>query len=285
MSAALEAKPIGIEAAPAADQAVVHFNGFDGGVALDAREREYFAEAVESSLQVRRMSQLFVWTQGPLQRLLPHEILVFGASSGSGTAVAFHRLCSTRYFAERHFAEVCKPGSGLVVQMMTRWSRFGAPLLVSPALRTWGCEEDWLALAQAAELKNVAAHGMRNLAGRVATYFSFSRLEREFGARLHHLLALLGPHLHETLTRVMIEERRISARVVRTDCSVTDREAEVLRWVRDGKTNHDIAHILEVSPFTVKNHIHKILRKMGVENRSHAVARAISLGILGSAEA
>jgi DNA-binding CsgD family transcriptional regulator len=72
---------------------------------------------------------------------------------------------------------------------------------------------------------------------------------------------------------------------VRSTCSVTDREAEILRWIRDGKTNDDIAEILEVSPYTVKNHIQKILRKMGVENRSHAVARAISLGILGSAEA
>jgi transcriptional regulator EpsA len=279
-------KPELIQLPPAAaDPTVVHFNGFDGGVALAVAEREHFAEVVESSLQVRRMSQLFMWTQGPLQQLMPHEIMVFGASSGTGTSVAFHKLASTRYFTERHFAEVCRPGTGLIVQMMSRWNRIGTPLLVSPSLRTWGCEEDWLGLAQAGELKNVAAHGMRNMAGRVASFFSFSRVGREFGARLHHLLALLVPHLHETLTRVMIEEGRISARVVRADCSVTDREAEVLRWIRDGKTNHDIAHILEVSPFTVKNHIHKILRKMGVENRSHAVARAISLGILSSAEA
>jgi transcriptional regulator EpsA len=268
-----------------ADPVLVHFNCFDGAASLTAAEREHFAEALESSLRVQRMSQFFVWAQGPLQQLLPHEILVLGASIGAGTSVAFHKLASTRYFTERHFAEVCRPGNGLIVKMMSRWNRIGTPLLVSPSLRTWGCDEDWLTLAQACELKNVAAHGMRSMAGRVATFFSFSRVGCEFGARLHHLLALLLPHLHETLTRVLIEEGRVSARVVRADCSVTDREAEILRWVRDGKTNHDIAHILEVSPFTVKNHIHKILRKMGVENRSHAVARAISLGILSSAEA
>jgi transcriptional regulator EpsA len=272
-------------AEPPPSQAVVHFNAFDSAVSLDAAEREHFAEIVEGSLKVRRMSQLFLWAQGPLRRLLPHEILVFGASSGAGGSVGFQKLVSTRYFSERHFAEVCRPGSGLVVRMMSRWSRFATPSLVSPALRTWDCEEDWLALAQANEMKNVAAHGMRNAAGRVATYFSFSRVEREFGARLYHALSLLIGPLHEALTRVLIEERRMSARVVRADCSVTDREAEILRWIRDGKTNHDIAHILEVSPHTVKNHIQKILRKMGVENRSHAVARAIGLGILGSAEA
>lgn len=274
-----------VQEAPQVTPTVVHFSAVGGQVTLEGGEREHFAEIIESSLQVRRLSQLFVWAQGPLQRLLPHEILVFGASTGSGTVINFQKLSSTRYFTERHFVEVCRPGSGLMVRMMARWNRFGTPTLVSPALRTWECEDDWLEIAQANELKNVAAHGMRSMTGRVASYFSFSRIGREFGPRLFHTLTLLLPHLHETLTRVTIEERRISARVVRADCSVTDREAEILRWIRDGKTNLDIAHILEVSPYTVKNHLQKILRKMGVENRSHAVARAISLGILSSAEA
>jgi transcriptional regulator EpsA len=266
-------------------QTVVHFNAFGSGVSLNATEREHFVEAIEAALAVRRMPQLFLWAQGPLQRLVPHEILLFGMAAANGGAVSFQKLSSTRYFSEQHFAEVCRPAHGLAVRMMTAWSRFGAPALLSPELRTWTCEEEWLALAQKHELRNVAAHGMRSSAGRVGTYFSFSRVGCEFGARLYHLLTLLVPHLHETLTRVMVEERRLSARVVRSTCSVTDREAEILRWIRDGKTNDDIAEILEVSPYTVKNHIQKILRKMGVENRSHAVARAISLGILGSAEA
>lgn len=273
-------------AVPAAQgQAVVHFNAATPGQTLTPEEREHFVTIVEAALAVRRMPQFFLWAQGPLHRLLPHEILVFGAASGSGASVSFHKLSSTRYFTDAHFSEVCRPGHGLMARMMSAWNRFGSPMLLAPALRTWDCEAEWLADAQKHELKNVAAHGMRSAAGRVTTYFSFSRVGCEFGPRLNHLLALLLPCLHETLTRVMIEERRVCTRVVRSECSVTDREAEILRWIRDGKTNHDIAKILEVSPFTIKNHIQKILKKMGVENRSHAVARAISLGILGSAEA
>jgi len=274
------------DAPPAAgSQAVVHLNPLGPSAPLTAAEREHFVEIVETSLQVRRTPQFFLWAQGPLQRLLPHEILVFGAASGSGTSVSFQKLSSTRYFTDAHFSEACRPGHGIVVRMMAAWNRFGAPLLLSPALRTWDCQDDWLEMAQARELKNVAAHGMRSVAGRVATYISFSRVGCEFGPRLYHTLALIVPYLHDALTRVMLEERRVAARVVRTDCNVTDREAEILRWIRDGKTNDDIAKILGVSPYTIKNHIQKILRKMGVENRSHAVARAISLGILASVEA
>jgi transcriptional regulator EpsA len=273
------------EGPSSAGQAVVHFNALAPGATLSGAEREHFVEIAESSLQIRRSAQFFLWAQGPLQRLLPHEVLVFGAASGNGASVSFQKLSSTRYFTDAHFNEVCRPAHGLVVRMMAAWNRFGAPLLLSPALRTWDCQEDWLDMAQERELRNVAAHGMRSIAGRVATYFSFSRVGCEFGPRLYHTLTLLVPYLHDALTRVMLEERRVAARVVRADCSVTDREAEILRWIRDGKTNDDIAKILSVSPYTIKNHIQKILRKMGVENRSHAVARAISLGILASVEA
>jgi len=265
-------------------QAVVHLSAPGVNAPLSVAEREHFFEIVESSLQVRRTPQFFLWAQGPLQRLLPHDILIFAAASGNGSSMSFQRLSSTRYFTDQHFAEVSRPGQGLMVRMMSTWTRFGTPMLLAPALRTWECQEDWLAAAQAQELKNVAAHGMRGAADRIATFFSFSRVGCEFGPRLYHRIALLVPHLHEVLTRVLHEERRVSARVVRSDCSVTDREAEILRWIRDGKTNDDIARILSISPYTIKNHIQKILRKMGVENRSHAVARAISLGILGSAE-
>jgi len=39
-----------------------------------------------------------------------------------------------------------------------------------------------------------------------------------------------------------------------------------------GKTNLDIAAVLDISPFTVKNHVQRIFRKIGVSNRTHAAA-------------
>jgi len=251
---------------------------------LTGPEREHFLEIIESAVEVRRTAQLFLWTQGPVQRLLPHEILVFGAASGNAGSIALRKLSSTRYFTDAHFAEVCRPGQGLIVRVMSSWHRFGTPLLASRAFRSRECQDDWLAAAEAHELKNIAAHGMRTPAGRIASFFCFSRLGCGLDARLSYRLMLLMPCLHEVLTRVQLEERRISARLARGDASVTAREAEILRWIRDGKTNDHIARILNVSRYTVKNHIQKILCKMAAENRSHAVARAISLGILGTAE-
>jgi len=55
---------------------------------------------------------------------------------------------------------------------------------------------------------------------------------------------------------------------------LTKREAEVMSWVSQGKSNSDIATILESSPRTVAKHIEHIFGKLNVESRTAAVAEA-----------
>src|SRR5690606_15794670 len=57
--------------------------------------------------------------------------------------------------------------------------------------------------------------------------------------------------------------------------AVTGREADVLLWIANGKTNREIGQILEMSPRTVNKHLEQIFRKLGVENRTSAAAVAI----------
>lgn len=58
---------------------------------------------------------------------------------------------------------------------------------------------------------------------------------------------------------------------------ITQREAEVLLWVAQGKTNSDIASILGLSEGTVKKHLVHIFEKLGLESRSSAALRAIEV--------
>jgi LuxR family maltose regulon positive regulatory protein len=62
--------------------------------------------------------------------------------------------------------------------------------------------------------------------------------------------------------------------------SLSDREIEVLSLVAEGLTNQQIAQKLVLSLSTVKWHTSNIYGKLGVRNRSQAVAVARSLGIL-----
>jgi DNA-binding CsgD family transcriptional regulator len=59
---------------------------------------------------------------------------------------------------------------------------------------------------------------------------------------------------------------------------LTRRESEVLTWVSRGKTNPEISIILSISPRTVQKHLEHIFQKLGVETRTAAAAKGLSIG-------
>ena len=64
---------------------------------------------------------------------------------------------------------------------------------------------------------------------------------------------------------------------------LSEREREVLALIADGLSNHQIAARLVLSPLTIKVHVRNIFAKLGVTNRTHAVARGRALGMLSRA--
>lgn len=59
---------------------------------------------------------------------------------------------------------------------------------------------------------------------------------------------------------------------------LTDREAEVLAWVAQGKTNREAAVILGTSTRTVQKHLERVFTKLGVESRTAAILKAWQIG-------
>ena len=59
--------------------------------------------------------------------------------------------------------------------------------------------------------------------------------------------------------------------------NLSGREAEVLHWMAEGKSNPDIGTILEISSRTVEKHIEAIYNKLGVETRTAALLKALAV--------
>ena len=57
--------------------------------------------------------------------------------------------------------------------------------------------------------------------------------------------------------------------------ALTPREAEVLFWISQGKSNHDIGVILGAKTGTICKHVEHILGKLNVENRTAAAVIAL----------
>jgi len=62
---------------------------------------------------------------------------------------------------------------------------------------------------------------------------------------------------------------------------LTERELQVLQQMAYGKRNAEIAAQLSVSEGTVKTHVHRILQKFGVEDRTQAVVTALRQHLVG----
>jgi len=63
---------------------------------------------------------------------------------------------------------------------------------------------------------------------------------------------------------------------------LSPREAQVLDWVAQGKTNKEIGVILDLSPRTVQKHLEHIYRKIYVESRTAAAAKAYEIALIAS---
>jgi len=124
------------------------------------------------------------------------------------------------------------------------------------------------------------------------SFFVFGQPQRLYDDPDILALEMLLPCLHTAYQRVCVTERQMmSARLPLAGTSapapyqrvvpITEREREILLWVRDGLSNQQISEKLGISALTVKNHVQKILRKLGAANRAQAVAKAMTMNAFG----
>ncbi|MDQ0255673.1 DNA-binding CsgD family transcriptional regulator/ligand-binding sensor protein [Evansella vedderi] len=70
--------------------------------------------------------------------------------------------------------------------------------------------------------------------------------------------------------------------VIKEELNLSTRELEVLKLVLKGCSNNEIAQTLFISDHTVKNHMTKILNKVGASDRAQAIAKVYQMGYSSS---
>ena len=76
--------------------------------------------------------------------------------------------------------------------------------------------------------------------------------------------------------------RRITERLSSDEMTagLSERERQVLELVAKGLTNKEVANTLQISQFTVRNHLNHITEKLEVSDRTEAIFIAIQTGII-----
>ncbi len=242
-------------------------------------DRDRLINILESATKVLRPSQFFAWTQGPLQALLPHEILICGMAEGPGDELRMRYFTATRYFKAEHFEAACNTRNGLVTQVVRHWKATRQPCLVPPPPDAMPGDPQWEALMHRLELRNMAAHGQLSPQGNLHAWFGFFRVA-DLGRQTGTILELLLPCVVATYARVLSHEAGATGQGMSMSGTLSRREMQVLELVRDGGSNQEIAERLAISAMTAKNHVQNIRVKLKVRTRGQAVAEALRMGII-----
>jgi len=252
-----------------------------GAALLHPRQVESLLLNIDASLRVHARHHLFGWTQGMLQSLLKHELLVCALRSTRPTSYQVDCFASPWIDPER-VSEVFQRDAAFVGHLVSQWveGEF-RPIVCSAGSGVPLARGAFAAELQRLRTDSVIAHGTYDSLGKPVSLFVLAAMPADLGPEQAFLLELVVPFLHLAWIRTQLggalEDRSATAQSVDP---LSAREKEILRWIHLGKSNFEIGTILGISPLTVKNHVQKILRKLNAQNRTHAVGRALELRIL-----
>ena len=254
---------------------------------------ECLLRIVEAAPQVRRRYQFFLWSQGDLQRWLPHKLLVCGAYDRQVRDLSLDVFNSIPL--SEGAMQSLQGVRGTVLSLALRSWRQHRLQPCSVDLAQIPTPDAGVRALMADGYGHLLVHGLSR-PGRpeeVESLFVFGSPDQVYGHEALQAIDMLLPCLHMTYMRVHATEVQMSApnqaNGAHTSMGfgattkaqiITEREREILLWVRDGMSNQQISEKLGISALTVKNHIQKILRKLGAANRAQAVAKAMTMQAL-----
>lgn len=267
-----------------------------------------FLRAAEASLHIRHHKDLLLWLQGGVQMFLPHEVLIAAWGDFSSNEITFDVMSTLPGIRTESFYELGKKRPGLpancamssgingsgtcgaipfVREMRERWRSFGQ----SPCVSEWSsrnfsaclactsCNHDVVAVM--GDVRSALVHGYADQRGNLECIYVFLSSANLSEQRFSRAARFFLPYIDHGLRRVELLPLQVSPReltILSADVSpegsgLSARELEIMDWVRIGKTNYEIGLILNISAFTVKNHLQRIFKKLDVSNRAQAVSK------------
>lgn len=237
---------------------------------------EALLRAAEVAGTVRNRHQFFLWLRLHLHRFVPHELLL--CRIGRLRAGAEHRVevFNCLPLDEGLIEALNAPQGQLWRQLQEAWVNGGRRPVLLPLERLDVPEGQALRAAGFAQL---AVHGVDGTAGiHPPLLLALGRPQTQVLEAATTLAGLQTwlPHLHFSAARALQDGDGPAAGEAEWPRVLTERELEVLRAMRVARSNAQIGEQLGISALTVKNHLRKIMRKLGAGNRVQAVAEAMA---------
>ncbi|HWT28850.1 MAG TPA: XrtB/PEP-CTERM-associated transcriptional regulator EpsA [Methylophilaceae bacterium] len=245
---------------------------------LDEVQKTQFFGMIQESLSVRTHFEFMLWSQGNVQAFLPHDIMIAAWGDFSLGLISFDvvsPLPGMRTQQVQHARLV-----PLLKRLFNYWHEQGdAPL--SMRMQHGLFSENQFGFDQLGEdfarMKSGMIHGIKDSRGRHDCLYILLNASDDLSQASRTMLETLLPYVDCTLRQIepiaVEPPKPVTTSIDEGFGTLSIREHEIMDWVKQGKTNYEIGMILDISAFTVKNHLQRIFKKLDVLNRAQAVAK------------
>lgn len=249
----------------------------------DIQKSQFFG-IVNESLSVRSNFEFMLWSQGNLQQFLPHDIMVAAWGDFSLGLISFDIISP---LPDMHGEDTQNAKlAPLLKRLFDYWEEHsGSPFTIR--MKNGLSDRDQFGYEQLGGkfkmMKTALVHAIKDKRGRHDCLYLLLSASEAPPTSSRRMLGTLLPYIDCMLRQIgttsLVSEPEDMDLVEDGQESLSAREHEIMDWVRKGKTNYEIGMILDISAFTVKNHLQRIFKKLDVINRAQAVAKLTSYSI------
>ena len=241
---------------------------------------------IERSYPIKTHLDYFVWLQNSVAELIPHDMLLavwgdhkqeqdgqlnYDAASnikGLSTRVIMDTSTQTNHFInELYETWLGSKTSCFVIDVVEKPELYHRVKSIFPE--------------QLSEINALLVYGVRDeRSGEECLYIFFSK-EHALNKK-KQVMDFIMPHIDHTLRKIKPLQSNLIDTVnhVLGLSVLSDREIEVISWIKAGKTNQEIGAILNITQNTVKSHLKRIFQKLNIGRRAQAVALLANLPMI-----
>lgn len=230
---------------------------------------------VHKALHIHSHLDLLMWLQGDLQLYVPHEVMIAAWGDFSSGAIYVDIISTIPGVRTKKITndKLIK----LLRSLFSHWedhSKMPFTLNMTKGIfydTQLGCEE---ADTNLKKMKTALVHGLKDQRVGQDCLYVFIDSAEVVPTISRKMAGILVPYIDAALRQLdhlpnqILQASPPAPEIVGI---LSNRESEIMDWVMMGKTNQDIGMILNISTFTVKNHLQRIFRKLDVMNRAQAV--------------
>lgn len=238
---------------------------------------EGILHAIQNSYAIQRHVDFFNWLKQDIHPLMRHDALLATWGNFSTGELHFDVSSALPEVTTQCLLQDSAIVNYLMCNLHKRWLENDEKWYVINRFDASGihAQSPNAFTQQLMKMHSLLVYGVRDTRGKNDCLYVFFDRTREFHVP-DQFLGMIMPHVDAAIRRVghlkpIVKDEDLLDSMAHGGLS--DREQEILHWVRGGKTNLEIGMILDISANTVKNHLKRIFQKLDVSCRAQAVAK------------